>query len=454
MTTVIVASSSLSAALAQTPAPASPPRDVVAEVAAVEKIAGVQLVVSPNARAAVVCDAANVLVIGNRASKDAKPGTLSVFKLDAQGNTPAHVPAKAAVPAVAAVAAVPAIAATPTTPAVPEKPAIPAKAAEPAVPAQPGEHADILLPRPASLEKALNYTLSLAVHPKLPILYVWQDIATIPVPDPKNNPYHTEFDHLLVYNLAGGIPQLLGAFARGEEHAYSNLAGTMAIDAAGKRLYVPNLRVPGATPAAPRVSGIGWFELDDRGVPVLKDGKATPRMEDVSGVCSYPNALGIVPASDDAILIGSSNGPCTLDMANRRARYGLFYMNFSAVNTFRVSGHPKLPMIFIHAIGAGSLYRMDQADGYLSGIPQRLQVGGTTFQSMPVVMTKPNKVAIGMDHRLHVIDLDAKGYFTGKAQMLTTIGVGMEAIAYSEKFDRLYSAVDDVPPPAPAEKKP
>ena len=59
-----------------------------------------------------------------------------------------------------------------------------------------------MLPRPQSLSTFPSSAKSLIFHPRLPLLYVWQDIDA-PIKGPKVEAVQ-EFDHLLIYSIAPG----------------------------------------------------------------------------------------------------------------------------------------------------------------------------------------------------------------------------------------------------------
>src|SRR5438067_1216485 len=60
-----------------------------------------------------------------------------------------------------------------------------------------------LPPLAPTLVKFANYPLALAFHPKLPLLYAWQEI-NVPFGNPPAAPLPglEQFDHLLVYSVA------------------------------------------------------------------------------------------------------------------------------------------------------------------------------------------------------------------------------------------------------------
>src|SRR5262249_31685469 len=108
----------VSSALGQEPIKLSEPK--------IGRIANLTPVTVPSARCIAIGETAGWLAFGH--DKTFTDGHVSLVKLDAKGNPAAY--------------------------------SIPLK-----------------LPRPAGLVKHANYPLALAFHPKLPVLYVWQDIA-------------------------------------------------------------------------------------------------------------------------------------------------------------------------------------------------------------------------------------------------------------------------------------
>src|SRR5204862_25722 len=65
---------------------------------------------------------------------------------------------------------------------------------------------------PDVLSGNANYALGLLFHPRLPLLYVWQDIKAPPADKQENHPEfadYLEFDHLLIYEVKDGALELL-----------------------------------------------------------------------------------------------------------------------------------------------------------------------------------------------------------------------------------------------------
>src|SRR5438067_8199058 len=154
------------------------------------KVPYVVPVVAPAAYCAAVGDAAGLVAVGHKVDKQAQ---LSLFRLDAQGK-----------PA--------------------DKPIV------------------VKLPKPATLAQRDTYPLSLAFHPTLPLLYVWQEVEGLKGdPVPPDEPAWKEFDHLLIYSLEKA-PELLVALCRGPLFHTGNAAGSLGLDGGNGLLYIPNLR--------------------------------------------------------------------------------------------------------------------------------------------------------------------------------------------------------------------
>ncbi len=392
-----------------------------------------------NSWQAAVSDRLGQLVIGsfNKKAKD-KPGEFVIYPLDGAGALKIATPGKPAVPAVAAVAAVPA---TPTTPAVA---AVPAKAAIPAVPPV-YVSATVALPRPASLAAFQNYPLSFAFHPKLPLLYVWQDILGQAMTSAKNNVVFKEFDHLLIYNVSNpAAPTLVLQTCRGDEFSYGLRYGPLAFNAEGTRLFLPNLRLK-ESPDNNSIPAIGYLKLDAQGMPI-KDGD-TPAMvtQGITAWATYPPVLGCFPISDDITLFCGMYGPTTWDASNRRAPFCTYVLNPTYQNTMRMTLHPKLSVFYVTTMGGPFVYRMEHADGFVTLLPQTLTFGGAAATTLPVLMTKGNLLAFGGVNKIFFVALDAEGKLTNKLSQTPVANPSVDSLVYSERFDRLYVGVEQLP---------
>ena len=173
------------------PAATQPREFEVAPTSLAEPPAFVTQVVVPNALCAAVSEAASLLVIGQRSTNDQH---LAVFRLGANG--------------------------------------LPI-----------GEPTRLALPKPAALAKHANYPLGLLFHPRLPVLYVWQDIAAPPQDQQENHAAFTnwlEFEHLLIYAVKPTGLELVETAAHGVGFHCGLSGGTVGLDAAGKTLFLPN----------------------------------------------------------------------------------------------------------------------------------------------------------------------------------------------------------------------
>jgi hypothetical protein len=405
-------------------------RDVTVKLtpAKIEKLPYVQPLLAPGATCAAVGEAAGKVAVGQKVNKEAQ---VSLYPLDALG-----------------------------------KPA--------------GAPATLKLPRPATLGKRAAYPLSLAFHPSLPLLYVWQDIEALKGdPVPPADPAWKDFDHLLVYAVDKAAPELLLSLCRGSRFHTGCVAGSVHPDAAGGKLYVPNLRFGPKNP--PDGAGVGWFSLDGDGLPVAGDEepkKAGPVLtpekaaagraarvaalkaavaadrpvgafrhtpEKTYGFGGPPSGTGFIPYSRDVFIAGGLFGPVTWNAADRRAQAQVFLMpiNFVSYYTTRTAAHPTQPVVFVSVAGFSYAHRIEHAEGYLTLAPQVALLEGATLKTPPVVMGKRNLVAFGGPGALYLAPIDAAGKFkVGPGMSVAVPAAVAEGLAWSEKFERLYVAVE------------
>jgi hypothetical protein len=392
------------------------------------KVAYVVPVVAPAASCAAVGDAASVVAVGHKVDKQAQ---LSLFRLDAAGK-----------PA--------------------DKPVV------------------VKLPKPATLAQRDTYPLSLAFHPTLPLLYVWQDVEGLKGdPVPPADPAWKDFDHLLIYAVDGAAPELLLSLCRGDRFHTGNLAGSLHLDLPHGRLFVPNLRFGMKNP--PEGAAVGWFSLDGDGLPVAGDdepARVAPPVapakaaadrparlavlraavaagkpvgafrhtpNGIYGFHWYPCGVGFIPFSRDVFIVCGPFGPVTWNLADRRARAQVFLMpvNFVTYYCSRIVSHPTLPVVFASMVGYEWVHRVEHAEGYLTLTPQVVKLDGATLRTPPVVLGKRNLVAFGGPGAVYLAAIDAQGKFKDEAGMQVTVAATTaEGLAYSEKFDRLYVAVE------------
>lgn len=301
------------------------------------------------------------------------------------------------------------------------------------------------LPKPAALARK-TYALSVNFHPKLPLLYVWQDVDAEKVGTPPDAAAK-EFDHLLVYNVAQSPPALVQATARGPEFATGNKAGAIALNAAGDRLYVPNLF---AEPEKPTTyASIGYFELSAQGLAVAPDKKPGPitLANKVKGdqwaLSGFPCGMSLVPISKDVVVGVNSIGPVTWNEKSHRAPFNNLIMHsFTTYYVERIASHPRLPVLYQTTMGYPKIAWMEHVDGYPTLAPQRAEIEGAALHSPPVVMDRRNQVACGGANVVYVVDLDERGRFKPKRLQAAVDNPTVAALAYSPRFDRLFVAVE------------
>lgn len=356
----------------------------------------------------------------------------------------------------------------------------------------PGPFKPIALPKPAALAKQANYPLGLAFHPKLPLMYVWQDVEPVmPRADATDQPVYKEFDHVLVYHLDGPEPELLFAFGRGERFAFGQPFAAMTLDPAGTRLFVGNLQHK--APAGTVNGAVGYFKLAADGLPEL-DTDARPPAADRAGrvaaakvlaakvptatdgglrristkeyglLWAQPCGLGMAAFAPDVLLFGGPSGPIVWEPGNRRADLqGVYvppyYRPANLGNLDRLAAHPSLPVVFgsTTAIEGATwtdsfLYRVEHADGFPTMLPQRMILYTFRVATPPVVLPKHNRIALGGEKRIAFITLDGEGRLTKERVEVEVNAPRVQGLAYSAKFDKLYAATDE-PPPAKEPKK-
>src|SRR5205085_879240 len=108
--------------------------------------------------------------------------------------------------------------------------------------------------------------------------------------------------------------------------------------------------------------------------------------------------------------------------------------------------HPTLPVVYSAVLNTPWVFRMEHADGYLTLAPQQAVLGEAKLLSAPVVLGKRNLLAVGGVNRVYLPALDAAGAFKAAERTdLSVLNPAVEALAYSEQFDRLYVAVEKLP---------
>lgn len=365
-------------------------------------------VVVPDASCAAVNDALSLLVVGSKAVGDQQ---LAVFKLDAAG-----------------------------------KPA-----AEPVW---------LKLPKTNALAAKASYPLGVLFHPRLPILYVWQDVDAAPVKGEKQPlpAEYQEFDHLLVYSIKDGALELAQSTASGDGFRCGFKAGTVGFDFGEKNLFVPN-----AAGATADEAGIAFYALDDDGLPGEnaeesrdQPGKKVTNLTTAKGSKKvirpvllpkklhtahyYPSGTGWV-AGSDALIMGGHSGCMVADFHNGGLRQTWFSIPI-LTGSCSIAGHPTLPSLYVVLYDHNHIYEIGQVNGVITLLPQIAIVTGTHLSGLPVVLTKQSRLAMTEAKSLHLVGLKPDGKFDGQDQMLPLPGGVGKGLAYSEKLNRLFVAVD------------
>jgi len=373
-----------------------------------EAPAYVTQVVVPDAMCAAVSDAASLLIVGQRSVNERH---LAVFHLDADGR--------------------------PT-----------------------GEPTGITLPKPEAIAGSLSFPVGLLFHPKLPILYVWQDVALPAGKTPPDLTKFAEFDHLLTYAIKDGALELVQTGARGPGFHCGLNTGTIGLDYGMKNLFVPNAQ--GATYDE---AGIAFYALDEEGIPsdtpegANEKGARAPEMTINKSKNPAKKAIRVVAlpknlrtnhyfpsgagwfAGSEAMLMGGYSGCMMTDLHDGGLRQTWFGLP-DRIGPCTLAGHPKLPEVYLCLQDNLQLAAIAHANGYLTLLPQLANVTGAHFTGIPVVLTGQSRLAVGDTKALHLLGLQADGRFDGKDERLTLPCFSVRGLAYSEKHGRLFVAVD------------
>ncbi len=324
----------------------------------------------------------------------------------------------------------------------------------------------IKLPRPDSLAKFPSYTLSVVFHPKLPLLFVWQDIGlnyTNPVPP--QPPDWDKFDHLHIFSLAKETPELVTSLCRGSEYIFGRRGGSIGVDATGSYLYVPNMRELKNAGSL----RIGRFPLDAEGLPLLPEvdakqpflarGKRLAELNAAKPVSppqltpieylnlfnwtGQGNGLSMVPVAKGVVL--STNGHGVFSWSPDDKLSPVHGLPLRIAGETMLGVHPNLPVAFAttyKAAQADSFFRIDQVEGTLTLLPKQFVLGDARLSGAPVVLSKKSKLAVGGHYFVYLVSLDDKGFPVGEVVPCQVLNAMVRSLAYSEKFERLYVGVD------------
>ena len=322
----------------------------------------------------------------------------------------------------------------------------------------------IKLPKPAALVKNKNYVTGLAFHPKLPLLYVWQEIDVyFTNPPPPAPPETMQFDHLCILDISKETPELMLGMCRGLEFIYGQQGGAIAVDATGSFLYVPNIReIKNAGSLR-----IGRYPLDGDGFPALTDakdpiaarvkklaelstaGKAMPPTQTpieyvtLFHVSGHGCGQAMHPLGKDVLISSVANNLISWRPDDKNAAVHGLPMKFGGHTQFVV--HPTLPAIFATTSNyqrPDILVRAEHVEGYLTLLPKQYIIPESKLSGPPAILSKQKKVAVGGQNRVYLIDLDDKGFPTGEFTQTPVNCPQVRTMIYSERFDRLYVGVE------------
>jgi hypothetical protein len=156
--------------------------------------------------------------------------------------------------------------------------------------------------------------------------------------------------------------------------------------------------------------------------------------------------MGFVHVGRDHVFTGSihTTAVVTWTPDDKQVRLSSFMLQHIYRN-WHLAGHPKLPVLYAVPLGLQDAFRFEHADGQLTLLPQRATFAGSVLGTPPIVMGKANKLAVGGQWNVFVVPLDDEGRFKPeRVQHRVNAGL-VEALAYSDKFDRLYVAVEKAP---------
>jgi hypothetical protein len=319
------------------------------------------------------------------------------------------------------------------------------------------------LPRPPEVLAKFGFSaLSVAFHPKLPLLYVWQDVGlNYGVPLTGQPPAWSQFDHLLIYSIAKETPELVVSLFRGEQTHFGMSGGALAVDPAGEFLYVPSV-----CEAKSRFLHFGRFRLDGDGMPLadtadlklplparikklversvaktLTPTQITPiEYVHVLPMNLYGGANSIYLLSKDAIITGGPHGVVTWRPDDKLAT--MHALPVKTPGQTLVSAHPTLPYLFATTANTDSFFRVAHADGYLSQLPLQITLPQTRLFSTPMVFDKGKRVAVGGHYYVYIVSLDAKGEPEPAVIKVPVLSPTVRTLIYSERWDRLYVGVE------------
>jgi hypothetical protein len=320
-----------------------------------------------------------------------------------------------------------------------------------------------MVPRPPeALAKSQYSVVAVALHPKLPVLYAWQDVglnyAAALTAQP---PEWLQFDHLLVYNIAKDPPELMVSLCRGETTHFGTSGGSLLVDTAGEFLYVPSV-----CDAKDRYLRAGRFRLDADGLPLVDDADAklplparlkklaernaartvaVAQMTPVEYVHTFPltpsgGAHSFNILSKDLIVSGCWHGVWSWRPGDKLATVEFLPLKFAG--TTLVAPHPTLPYLFATATNTDSFFRVAHSEGHLSLLPLQITLPETRLFSAPVAIEKGSRIAVGGHYHVYLVALDKNGDPQPDVLKVPVLAAAARTLVFSERWQRLYVGVE------------
>ena len=336
------------------------------------------------------------------------------------------------------------------------------------------------LPRPEGLSALPNQPLAVTFHPKLPVLYAWQDVRAQGNQGKKGKQdrklARQKLDHLVLYRIKDESLKQIGAYCRGPAFAVGQAFGSLTVSGDGKRLFIPNMARPAGVD---RPGAIGYFDLDEQGqlVPALvrvegeRNQRGVNKFEKkirpewvrtgahrggaarIAFMLSQPTGTGFYAHSKRALTFGTRSGVGLWDTEDRRAELSeVLVAGIGSGGDKALPGaHHALPMLYLVRHGTDRAMAMPHARGFPTLLPRRIRAGGgASFRAPPVVVqgAMHAMVVASGGNELRFLELDEEGYLTGRSERLRleqTNRGPIRAYAYAPEVDRLYVAVSEKP---------
>lgn len=293
----------------------------------------------------------------------------------------------------------------------------------------------VSLPAASGTEQVDAYPLSLALHPQLPLLYVFCD-ALPPADNAEEILARTYRLHVFLMRPGRGGLTLLRSTGEGTPFAWERSVGLSAIDAQGRHLFLPHARDNGD-------HALAYVPLDRRGMPRTgEDEVMTVITESVRTLGrGFNPGLGYVAGSPDAVVFAAQRGAATWDLLNRRARLVHFPVN-EAPGTVAVGGRPDEVSFYMVGQDTGFVARMSQAHGYVTLLPQIITLDErleAALHGPPVPMPGAGGVAVAGRNGIYVFDVKEDGRLGDHVGFARLQDSEQRILAWSERFQTLYT---------------